>query len=212
MNAVQQIAIFALPVIFAITMHEAAHGYVARYFGDMTAYSQGRISLNPIRHIDPIGTILVPLVTFLLAGILFGWAKPVPVNFSNLRHPKQDMLWVAAAGPASNLIMALFWALIIKVATLMSGSYFALPLHEMGKAGVMVNVVVMVLNLLPVPPLDGGRIAVSLLPNHAAYRFAQLEPYGMIILVVLLATHVLDYILWPIINTVLHLFSVLFGI
>lgn len=212
MNAVQQIAIFALPVIFAITMHEAAHGYVARYFGDMTAYSQGRISLNPIRHIDPIGTIVVPLVTFLLAGILFGWAKPVPVNFSNLRHPKQDMLWVAAAGPASNLIMALFWALIIKVATLMSGSYFALPLHEMGKAGVMVNVVVMVLNLLPVPPLDGGRIAVSLLPNHAAYRFAQLEPYGMIILVVLLATHVLDYILWPIINTVLHLFSVLFGI
>ena len=193
-------------------MHEAAHGYVARYFGDMTAYSQGRISLNPIRHIDPIGTILVPLVTFLLAGILFGWAKPVPVNFSNLRHPKQDMLWVAAAGPASNLIMALFWALIIKVATLMSGSYFALPLHEMGKAGVMVNVVVMVLNLLPVPPLDGGRIAVSLLPNHAAYRFAQLEPYGMIILVVLLATHVLDYILWPIINVVLHLFSVLFGI
>lgn len=193
-------------------MHEAAHGYVARYFGDMTAYSQGRISLNPIRHIDPIGTIVVPLVTFLLAGILFGWAKPVPVNFSNLRHPKQDMLWVAAAGPASNLIMALFWALIIKVATLMSGSYFALPLHEMGKAGVMVNVVVMVLNLLPVPPLDGGRIAVSLLPNHAAYRFAQLEPYGMIILVVLLATHVLDYILWPIINTVLHLFSVLFGI
>ena len=193
-------------------MHEAAHGYVARYFGDMTAYSQGRISLNPMRHIDPIGTILVPLVTFLLAGILFGWAKPVPVNFGNLRHPKQDMLWVAAAGPASNLIMALFWALIIKVATLLSGSYFALPLHEMGKAGVMVNVVVMVLNLLPVPPLDGGRIAVSLLPNQAAYRFAQLEPYGMIILVALLATHVLDIILWPIINVVLHLFSVLFGI
>jgi len=212
LNAVQQIAIFALPVIFAITMHEAAHGYVARYFGDMTAYSQGRISLNPMRHIDPIGTILVPLVTFLLAGILFGWAKPVPVNFGNLRHPKQDMLWVAAAGPASNLIMALFWALTIKFATLMPGSYFALPLHEMGKAGVMVNVVVMVLNLLPVPPLDGGRIAVSLLPNRAAYRFAQLEPYGMIILVALLATHVLDIILWPIINVVLHLFSVLFGI
>ena len=193
-------------------MHEAAHGYVARYFGDMTAYSQGRISLNPIRHIDPVGTILVPLVTFLLAGILFGWAKPVPVNFGNLRHPKQDMLWVAAAGPASNLIMALFWALIIKVATLMPGSYFALPLHEMGKAGVMVNVVVMVLNLLPVPPLDGGRIAVSLLPNQAAYRFARLEPYGMIILVALLATRVLDIILWPIINVVLHLFSLLFGI
>ena len=193
-------------------MHEAAHGYVARYFGDMTAYSQGRISLNPIRHIDPIGTILVPLVTFLLAGILFGWAKPVPVNFGNLRHPKQDMLWVAAAGPASNLIMALFWALIIKVSTLMPGSYFALPLHEMGKAGVMVNVVVMVLNLLPVPPLDGGRIAVSLLPNQAAYRFARLEPYGMIILVALLATRVLDIILWPIINVVLHLFSLLFGI
>ena len=212
MNAIQQIAIFALPVIFAITMHEAAHGYVARYFGDMTAYSQGRISLNPIRHIDPVGTILVPLVTFLLAGILFGWAKPVPVNFGNLRHPKQDMLWVAAAGPASNLIMALFWALIIKVATLMPGSYFALPLHEMGKAGVMVNVVVMVLNLLPVPPLDGGRIAVSLLPNQAAYRFARLEPYGMIILVALLATRVLDIILWPIINVVLHLFSLLFGI
>jgi len=208
---VQQIAIFALPVIFAITMHEAAHGYAARHFGDSTAYMLGRISLNPMRHIDPLGTILVPLVTYLLGGILFGWAKPVPVNFNNLRNPKKDMLWVAAAGPASNFAMALFWAFMIKLAVLAPDNYFAAPLAEMGFAGVKINVVLMVLNLLPLPPLDGGRIAVSLLPNQMSYRFAQIEPYGMFILVILLATNILGVILWPVINLTLKILAALFG-
>jgi len=208
---IQQVAIFALPVIFAITMHEAAHGYAARHFGDSTAYMLGRISLNPMRHIDPMGTILVPLVTYMLGGILFGWAKPVPVNFNNLRNPKKDMLWVAAAGPASNFAMALFWAFMIKLAVLAPDNYFARPLAEMGFAGVKINVVLMVLNLLPLPPLDGGRIAVSLLPNPMSYRFAQIEPYGMFILVILLATNILGVILWPVIDLTLKILAALFG-
>jgi len=208
---IQQIAIFALPVIFAITMHEAAHGYAARHFGDSTAYMLGRISLNPMRHIDPVGTVLVPMITLALGGILFGWAKPVPVNFNNLRNPKKDMLWVAAAGPGANLVMAIFWAFAMKLAALMPGNYFAAPLFSMGQAGVHINVVLMVLNLLPLPPLDGGRIAVSLLPNPMSYRFAQIEPYGMIILVVLLATNMLGVILRPIIDLTLQLLSLVFG-
>jgi Zn-dependent protease len=199
-------------VIFAITLHEAAHGYVARHFGDMTAYSQGRVSLNPLRHIDPIGTVLVPLITMVLGGILFGWAKPVPVNFANLRHPKKDMLWVALAGPGANLFMALVWASVMKLATMMPESSLALPMALMGKAGVTINAVLMVLNLLPVPPLDGGRVAVSLLPPHLAYRYAALEPYGMMILVLLLFTGVLNFILWPFIDATIALISVLFGI
>lgn len=210
-NIVQKIAIYALPVIFAITLHEAAHGYAALRFGDKTALMMGRISLNPLRHIDPIGTILVPVLTMLFAGILFGWAKPVPVNFAQLRRPKKDMLWVAAAGPAANLAMAVFWGIMIKLATLMPGSYFSFPLYEMGKAGIMINTVLMALNLFPLPPLDGGRIAVSLLPNSTAYKFARIEPYGMIILVILLATNILGVILWPIINITLKLLSVIIG-
>lgn len=210
-NIVQKIAIYALPVIFAITLHEAAHGYAAMRFGDKTAYMLGRVSINPLRHIDPIGTILVPILTLMFAGILFGWAKPVPVNFGGLRRPKKDMLWVAAAGPAANLVMAVLWGFIIKFATLLPGSYFALPLYEMGKAGIMINTVLMALNLFPLPPLDGGRIAVSLLPNPAAYKFARIEPYGMIILVILLATNLLGVILWPIINITLKLLSVIIG-
>jgi Zn-dependent protease len=208
---IQKVAIYALPVIFAITMHEAAHGYAARHFGDSTAYMLGRISLNPLRHIDPVGTILVPLLTLMFAGILFGWAKPVPVNFNNLRNPKKDMFWVAAAGPASNLGMALFWAAMIKFATFMPGSYFAVPLAKMGEAGIMINAVLMVLNLLPLPPLDGGRIAVSLLPRNLAYSFARIEPYGMFILVILLATNMLGVILWPMINLTIKLLAFLFG-
>jgi Zn-dependent protease len=210
-NIVSVIAIYALPVIFAITLHEAAHGYAARHFGDTTAYMLGRISINPLRHIDPIGTILVPILTMMFAGILFGWAKPVPVNFNNLRNPKKDMLWVAAAGPGANLAMAVFWGFMIKLATLMPGNYFAAPLFEMGKAGVMINTVLMALNLIPLPPLDGGRIAVSLLPGPAAYKFSRIEPYGMIILVVLLATHLLGVILWPIINATLKLLAFIIG-
>lgn len=202
---IQGIAIYALPVIFAITLHEAAHGYVAKHFGDFTAYNEGRISLNPVRHIDLVGTIIVPLTLFILskltvgAGFLFGWAKPVPVNFSNLRRPKRDMLWVAAAGPGANLMMAFFWALMIKLAIAMPESFFAKPLALMGIAGIEINVILMVLNLLPLPPLDGGRMAVSLLPHRVAYQFSRIEPYGFIILLVLLFSGVLGAVIGPVI-------------
>lgn len=203
MNVVQVIAIYAIPVILAITLHEASHGYVAMRFGDMTAYAAGRVSLNPIRHIDPVGTVVFPLALLAIAklfgggGILFGWAKPVPVNYANLRHPKRDMLWVAAAGPLSNLAMALVWALALKVGISAQGAYFALPLALMGAAGVFINVIIMVLNLLPLPPLDGGRILVSLLPQRLADGVSRVEPYGFVILIVLLFTGVLGFVLWP---------------
>ncbi len=206
---VQKIAIYALPVIFAITVHEAAHGFAARFFGDMTADRAGRITLNPLKHIDPIGTILLPALTLLVGGILFGWAKPVPVDFSRLRNPKRDMLWVAAAGPASNFVMALFWALMIKL-SVTAPNVYSEPMALMGQAGVMINVVLMVLNLLPLPPLDGGRIAVSLLPNHLAYKYAQIERYGFIILIVLLATGVLGRIMEPFIEAVIQLIQFIF--
>ena len=216
-NLIQTLAIWALPVIFAITLHEAAHGYVARHFGDPTAWELGRVSLNPLRHIDPVGTIVVPALILatssMLAGggILFGWAKPVPVNFGRLRSPKRDMLWVAAAGPGANLLMALGWAFLLKMATLMPDSGFAVPMAEMGKAGIKINAALMLLNLLPIPPLDGGRIAVSLLPHRAAWRFAQLEPYGFVILLALLFTGILDDILGPMIFGFIHLILVVFG-
>ena len=209
---IQTIALAAIPVLFAITLHEAAHGYVARHFGDMTAYQQGRISLNPLRHIDPVGTILFPLLTLWLGGILFGWAKPVPVNFGALRRPKQDMLWVALAGPASNLFMALGWALLYKMAWLFPDSYFAEPLLGMAEWGIKINVVLMVLNLLPLPPLDGGRVAVSLLPHRQAFQLARIEPYGMFILVFLAITPVLSLILSPLVNLMFKLISFLFGL
>jgi Zn-dependent protease len=202
-NLVQTLAIYALPVIFAITLHEAAHGYVARHFGDNTAYVLGRVSLNPVRHIDPVGTILVPLVILVTSkllgsgGILFGWAKPVPVDFSALRHPKREMLWVAAAGPFANLVMAMLWALSLKMALAAPQNAFTLPLSLMAEAGITVNLVLMVLNLLPILPLDGGRIAVSLLPNRLAYRYSRLEPYGFPILLLLLFTNTLGIILNP---------------
>ncbi|MDZ4141944.1 MAG: site-2 protease family protein [Methylotenera sp.] len=206
LSLIQKIVIYALPIIFAITVHEAAHGYAAKHFGDMTAYNAGRITLNPLKHIDPFGTILLPALTIMLGGILFGWAKPVPVDFGRLRNPKKDMLWVAAAGPASNFVMAIFWALVLKYSVLMPEA-FIVPLALMAKAGVMINIVLMVLNLLPLPPLDGGRIAVSLLPHHLARPFAELERYGFIILIVLLFTGVLSKILMPLIGVVYGLIS-----
>lgn len=217
LHLVQIIAIYALPVILAITLHEAAHGYVARHFGDMTAYLEGRVSLNPLRHIDPFGTVALPLILLALTklfggGIIFGWAKPVPVNFANLRHPKRDMLWVAAAGPLSNLAMALIWALVLKLGLSMSGSYFALPLALMGAAGVFFNIIIMVLNLVPLPPLDGGRILVSLLPHRLAWRVARIEPYGFLILIVLLLTGVLGALLWPAIGVLMAAVAGLLGV
>ncbi|PTR09928.1 Zn-dependent protease [Nitrosospira sp. Nsp5] len=211
-SVIQNIAIYALPVIFAITLHEAAHGYVAKHFGDLTAYAQGRVSLNPIRHIDPVGTILLPLLTLLLGGILFGWAKPVPVNFSALRHPKQDMLWVALAGPGANLFMALLWAFVIKLGISLPESDLARPMILMGEAGIKINVILMVLNLLPLPPLDGGRIAVSLLPHNMAYGFSKIEPYGFMILLLLLITGVLGAIIGPFISITIQLVVWFFGL
>ena len=203
--SLQTIALGVLPVVFAITLHEAAHGYVARAFGDRTAEMHGRITLNPLRHIDPVGTILVPGALILAAAKLggphfvFGWAKPVPVNFGNLRDPKRDMLWVAAAGPAVNFAMALAWALLFRFA-MPGGMFDSTSLVEMAKIGVSVNLVLMALNLLPIPPLDGGRIAVSLLPMPAAHAFAKLEPFGLFLIVGLLAFGVLDNVMGPLLR------------
>jgi Zn-dependent protease len=201
-HLVQTFAIYALPVLFAITLHEAAHGYVARHFGDMTAHAQGRISLNPIRHIDLVGTIVVPLVILVLSAgkFLFGWAKPVPVNYSALRKPKRHMAWVAAAGPGANLAMALGWAILLKVSVLLPENAFSIPLRLMAEAGIVVNLVFMFLNLLPILPLDGGRILASLLPARAAWQYAKLEPWGLPLLVLLLLTNVLNFLLEPLVG------------
>lgn len=203
---IQTITVYAIPVLFGITLHEAAHGYVARYFGDRTAEQAGRISLNPIRHIDPVGTIAVPL--FLListkllggAGLLFGWAKPVPVNWSKLRRPKRDILWVALAGPASNLLMGIFWVLFLRFAISIGGADIHGFWAKMAIAGVQVNLVLMALNLVPLPPLDGGRVVYSLLPQPYANHYARIEPYGMLILIVLMFTGTLWTILAPLIS------------
>jgi len=217
-NLVQTLAIYALPVIFAITLHEAAHGYVARHFGDNTAYVLGRVSLNPVRHIDLVGTILVPLLILVTSkllgssGILFGWAKPVPVDFSALRHPKRDMLWVAAAGPLANLVMALLWAMSLKMTLITPPNAFTLPLSLMAEAGITVNLVLMVLNLLPILPPDGRRIAVRLLPNRLAYSYSRLEPYGFPILLLLLFTNTLGIILNPPLRLSMQLIESIFQI
>lgn len=195
------IALYALPVILAITLHEAAHGYVARMFGDMTATKAGRVTLNPLPHIDLVGTIVVPLgillASRLMGGppLLFGWAKPVPVNFGNLHNPKKDMLWVALAGPASNLVMAVLWALTLRL-VFESGSGHSSYLFQMAVVGVQINLVLMALNLFPLPPLDGGRIVYSLLPHKLAWQYGRIEPYGMMILIVLLVTDNL----WPLLR------------
>jgi Zn-dependent protease len=217
-DLIQTIAIYAIPVIFAITLHEAAHGYVARHFGDGTAFMLGRISLNPLRHIDAVGTVIVPLLILVTsklfggAGILFGWAKPVPVNFHALRHPKRDMLWVAAAGPAANLAMALVWALMLKAALVLPKGDFSLPLSLMAEAGVTVNIVLMVLNLLPILPLDGGRIAVSLLPDRLALGYARLEPFGFPILLALIfiPPHVLGALMMPMVRASIGVIGAVF--
>ena len=201
-SLVQTVAIYALPVLFAITLHEAAHDYVARHFGDMTAHAEGRISLNPVRHIDILGTIVVPLAILLLSGgrFLFGWAKPVPVNYSALRKPRRHMALVAAAGPAANLAMTLGWAVLLKIAVLLPAGSSSHFLGLMAQAGILVNLVFMFLNLLPILPLDGGRIVASLLPQRAAWRYAKLEPWGLPLLILLLATNVLNFVLEPLVG------------
>ncbi len=199
---IQTIAVYALPVLFGITLHEAAHGYVARMFGDPTAYEAGRISLNPIRHIDLMGTIVVPLVLLFSskllggAGLLFGWAKPVPVDWGRLRNPKRDMLWVALAGPASNLFMAIIWVLSLRL-LIETGALQDSFWVRMAVAGININLILMALNLVPLPPLDGGRIVFSLLPPRLAWQYSKIEPYGLMILIVLMFTGALWVILQP---------------
>jgi Zn-dependent protease len=207
LNSIQTLAVLALPVLFAITVHEAAHGWMARRFGDSTAMLLGRVTLNPLKHIDPIGTILVPAVTFLLSSFLFGWAKPVPVNWRNLHHPRRDMVLVALAGPGANLIMAVFWALAVKLGVALFDvfEWLALPLIYMGSAGVLINSILMTLNLLPILPLDGGRVLAGLLPPRMAWRFSRLEPYGLFIVIGLLATGLLGKILWPLVVGVIEI-------
>jgi len=200
-NLIQTVLIYALPVLFAITIHEAAHGYVARYLGDNTAYMMGRVTLNPIKHIDPIGTILMPLMLYFATSgaFLFGYAKPVPVNFGQLRKPKRDMIWVALAGPASNFIQAIAWAIGY---TVLAGSgveerFFI----EMCKAGILVNLVMWAFNLFPLPPLDGGRILVGLLPHRQAYAVSRVEPWGFFIVLGLVLLGVVGtYWLRPLIS------------
>jgi Zn-dependent protease len=211
------IVLWAVPVVFAITLHEAAHGYVARHFGDQTAYMLGRVTLNPLKHIDPIGTIAVPGFLIALSVLtraplfIFGWAKPVPVNFGNLRHPKRDMFWVAGAGPFANFLMALGWAILLTAAA-PAGAIDSDGLFEMAKAGIEVNLVLMALNLLPIPPLDGGRIALSLLPGPLAYRYSRLEPYGFMLVIVLLVTGVLNYLMLPIMSAGEYAIRLLLGL
>ncbi|HLR13849.1 MAG TPA: site-2 protease family protein [Burkholderiaceae bacterium] len=201
-DLVQTITVYALPVLFGITIHEAAHGYVARHFGDPTAWQAGRISLNPIRHVDPVGTIAVPLFLLLTskllggAGVLFGWAKPVPVNWNKLRNPKRDMLWVALAGPASNMLMAILWAMSASILFRM-GMQNDDFWFRMAIAGIQINLILMALNMLPLPPLDGGRIVFSLLPDQMAAQYAKIEPYGLLILILLMLTGALWLMLQP---------------
>jgi Zn-dependent protease len=210
-SSLVKIALAAVPIILAITVHEAAHGYVARMFGDSTAWMLGRVTLNPLKHIDPVGTVLVPLATLLLGGILFGWARPVPVNFNNLRHPKRDMFWVAAAGPGSNFVMALAWAIVFGVAA-GRGPLASAGLQYMSIVGVGINVALMVLNLLPILPLDGGRIAVSLLPHSLAVPFARTERFGFFVVIALIVTGVLGFVIGPLGGVVTALLEAITGV
>ncbi|UTH76792.1 site-2 protease family protein [Chromobacterium sp. IIBBL 290-4] len=207
---VRQVTVYALPVLLAITVHEAAHAYAARLFGDNTAYLQGRMTLNPLKHIDPIGTILLPLVCLWAGGFVFGWAKPVPVNFGGLRKPRQHMRWVAAAGPLANFAMMIAWTLLLKLALAGTGGGYGEPLALMSKAGIAINLSLMLLNLLPILPLDGGRILYSLLPAGMAWRYAATENYGMVILMVLIVSGLLGTILQPFYVLMYHLLQLFF--
>ena len=200
LGIIQKITVYAIPLIFAITLHEAAHAFAARYFGDSTAYMLGRMTLNPLKHIDPVWTILVPIITLLVSPFVFGAAKPVPVNFGALRKPKQDMIWVAAAGPAANLLMMLGWAALGKIALMAPASGPVVFVLLVAKAGIFVNAILMVFNLFPLLPLDGGRILAGLLPARASYAFSRIEPYGMFILVGLILTGLMGAFLWPLVD------------
>ena len=214
MNVIQTVAIWALPVLFAITLHEVAHGWVAKQYGDSTAHAMGRLSLNPIKHIDPIGTIVVPIILIVLTGFGFGWAKPVPVNFNLLRNPKRDMIWVAAAGPCANLVMAVLWAAVMKLGFILTSQseWIAIPMMLMGQAGIIVNLIFFLLNLIPIPPLDGGRILAGMVPIRFSYVLAKIEPVGLFIVFGLLAMGVLSLFLNPPLTFLLSMLASMFGI
>jgi Zn-dependent protease len=199
LNFVQQLAVWALPVLFAITVHEVAHGWVARRLGDPTAMMLGRLTLNPLKHIDPMGTVIIPILLMWAGGVIFGWAKPVPVTMENLKHPKRDMALVAMAGPGSNLLMAVIWAILMKLALILPATLatLSLPLTYMAGAGVTVNTMLLILNLIPVPPLDGSRIVAGILPDKMAWRYGRLESYGLIILLALMVSGVLGKLVGP---------------
>jgi Zn-dependent protease len=213
-DIIQTVSIWAIPVLFAITIHEVAHGWVARKLGDPTAFMMGRLTLNPLKHIDLVGTVIVPLVLVVLGGVVFGWAKPVPVNYRNLRNPRKDMALVALAGPVANLIMMLFWALVMKLGIVAYSSlpWVAVPMALMGQAGIMINLILMLLNLLPIPPLDGGRVLSGLVPANISDRLDAIEPYGFFILIGLLATGVLSAILMPPMNMIYKAVGTIFGL
>jgi Zn-dependent protease len=195
-ETIRTLAVYALPVLFAITLHEAAHAYAAKYFGDNTAYSQGRMSLNPLVHIDIWGTIVIPVLMFLFTPFVFGYAKPVPVEFGRLRNPKRDMAWVSLAGPFANFVMAVLWLIMgVLLVFFQVGEEFP---HKMAQAGIVTNLLIMAFNLLPIPPLDGGRVVTAMLPHRAAYAFARIEPYGFFVVLALVMLKVVGYWLTPV--------------
>ena len=208
LSAFQRVAVWAIPVLFAITVHEVAHCFVALRLGDPTAKMLGRLTLNPIKHIDPLGTVILPLLMLMTSGFIFGWAKPVPVTWENLKHPKRDVALVSVAGPLSNLLMALFWALLMRLAIGLGpapGSPLVFLLY-VSAAGIQVNVILAVLNMLPLPPLDGGRVAVGLLPGRLSWQLSQLEPFGLIIILLLLATQTLNTIMQGPVSFIIDLY------
>ena len=209
---IRQISIWAIPVLFAITLHEVAHGWVAERLGDKTARMMGRITLNPVKHIDPVGTVLVPLLLVVMGGLPFGWAKPVPITVENLRNRRRDMALIAVAGPMANLAMAVFWTLILKIALTLNMPNISTPLQFMGIAGLSINLVLMIVNLLPIPPLDGGRVASNLLPLRTSAKYDRLEPYGLMIIFALFMTGLLGKILGPFISLSQDILLAVFGL
>jgi Zn-dependent protease len=213
LTIIQIITIWTIPLLFAITLHEVAHGWVASWFGDSTAKLLGRLSINPIKHIDPIGTVLVPILMLLFSNFIFGWAKPVPVDPRNLHNPRRDMALVALAGPLSNLLMAFFWGLIAKMGMVVieaGNTWLGIPLSQMGMAGIMINVVLAVLNILPIPPLDGGKIFASLLPSRMAYQLSVIEPYSFFILIFLIMSGILNKVMGPIVFLLANIIKIVF--
>ena len=215
LNIVQKILLWLIPLIFAITVHEAAHGWVANKLGDPTAKNLGRVTLNPIKHIDLFGTLIIPGILIMLGGIVFGYAKPVPVNWNNLRNTRRDMALVALAGPVSNFIMALIWACVAKLGIAIYGShsvYAGFILYSMGSIGIFINLILMVLNILPIPPLDGSRVVMSFLRGRAAYYYARIEPFGFFIILGLLVVGFLSHVMMPMVSFFLKMITTLFGL